>query len=201
MSGEIESNPVIAVFGRRGKGKSTWIANYIYENRGSNRKYFICDWLHDKAFDGFHSAARFGSIDDYLMVADMIENDIIIFQGEIPFSDFFELCYTHGNCMCVFDEIDVACSPHNNPEWLYKILHYGRHYNIGLIGAARRPANVTRDFTSQASYIIIFGLREKNDIKYIEDNCGKEFAEAAQNLPRGAFLQWPLTEQEEREIL
>jgi len=195
----MDTNPIIAVFGRRGKGKTTWLARYIYDNL--DKTFFIYDVLRDKAFYPFYGVARFySSVDEFLDDSDIESSSIYIFQGEIDYNDFFGLCYELGNNVCIFDELDLACSPHYLSENLYKIIHYGRHKNVGIVGSSRRPANVTRDFTSQAHLIILYELSENLDLKYIENFCGAIYAEKVKKQRRGHCLVWPPKSEFEQEI-
>lgn len=176
----------IVVFGKKGFGKTTWIRRYLYEN--PEPVYLIYDH-----FNEYDDGQIFGSIDEFTIWPDFNfdKNKKFIFRGEIPFDDFFGLAYDLQNCVAVFDEIDLACSPHNTEPNLYKILNYGRHKQVGIISASRRPANVSRNLTSQSDEIISFRIAEPRDLKYIEDFCGSDMSKLLPNLGIGEFCRYP----------
>ncbi len=47
-----------------------------------------------------------------------------------------------------------------------KMIHYSRHYGIDIITTSRRPANISRDLTSQTDVFSIFRITEKRDLDY-----------------------------------
>jgi len=77
--------------------------------------------------------------------------------------------------LCLFvDEIDNYFSPHNpNPD-LLRIIRYGRHFNLSLVGISQRPASVCKDLIAQADYKVIFRASEPNDLAYIRKWAGIE---------------------------
>lgn len=195
------SNPIIVVFGRRGFGKTTWIRWHIYER--PEKVFFIYDHHREYIFE---RAYYYNSVKDFLMENDSFEiNDYsynkVIFRGEIDYDEFFEMCYEVGNCIAVFDEIDNACNTAFMSKSLNKIIQYGRHKNVGLIGSARRPSRVVRDLTANASSIIIYNIQEPRDLKYIEEFCGEDFAEMAPWLDIGEYIHYPPDEESRKELL
>jgi DNA helicase HerA-like ATPase len=84
---------------------------------------------------------------------------------------------------------------------LNKIIQYGRHKNVGLIGSARRPSRVVRDLTANASSVIIYNIQEPRDLKYLEEFCGKDFAFMAQYLDIGEYVHYPPDEESRKELL
>jgi len=176
----------IVVFGKKGFGKTTWIKRYIYEHPSST--YLIYDHFHE--YDGKNI---FRSIDEFLLNKEFTFEDeqVVIFRGEIPYDYFFWLCSSMPGCVAVFDEIDLACSPTYIEPNLYRIIHYGRHLNVGIISASRRPGNVSRNLTSQADEIICFRIEEPRDLKYISDYCGEDIAKKLPILRIGEFVRYP----------
>jgi hypothetical protein len=96
-------------------------------------------------------------------------------------SDFPVFCravLARGDVRLVVEELDVVTSPYNCPIEFARIIKYGRHYGVQLMGASRRPAEVTRMFTSQANRFIAFAQHEPADLQYFRSIFGK----AANNL-------------------
>lgn len=48
---------------------------------------------------------------------------------------------------------------------LMELVDLNRHYGVGLVGVARRPAQVEADLVELADQLVIFNLRGKNDIR------------------------------------
>lgn len=62
------------------------------------------------------------------------------------------------------EEVSRFCSPNSPPpEAVYELIDMNRHYGIGILGIARRPAQVHTDMVELADNLIIFRLRGKND--------------------------------------
>lgn len=89
----------------------------------------------------------------------------------------------------VIDEVDMfAPATMTNKAAFYHLIHYGRHNRIDIITTSRRPANISRNLTSQTDLFFFSRIRENTDKKYIEDYIGKELAETAKRLQRFTFL-------------
>ena len=187
----------IVVFGQKGHGKTTWIRTYLDEN--PEPLYFICD--HFKEYDAPY---YYSSIKEFLQITkhDILElwkRKNVVFRGKIDFDEFFWLCTKVQNCVAVFDEIDLMGTYIQKNHPLYEIIHYGRHLNVGIISASRRPANVSRNLTSQADEIITFRIQEPRDLKYLEEFAGKDIADKAPNLGIGEFMRYPPREKSDTE--
>jgi len=143
---------IIVVFGRRGFGKTFWIKRYLFDN--PNQRYLIMDHFHE--YEEGDNTLVITSIEEleYIEFSPFDKVNQIIFRGELEFDTLFGAACSMGNVVVVFDEIDMVCSPTNIEFHLNRIIQYGRHLNVGLIGASRRPANVHRNLTSQAMEII-----------------------------------------------
>jgi hypothetical protein len=87
---------------------------------------------------------------------------------------FLDLVYETGNLWVVFEEVNLKglgnlWSPDST---FIDIVNFGRNRGISMICVAKRPAQVTRDLTSQADVIISFRQDEPRDIQYLKDFCG-----------------------------
>lgn len=103
-------------------------------------------------------------------------------------------------CTILIDEIDRVCSPSSLPVPIQRLINYGRHYQVSLIAAARRPKRIHPDLRAAADRLIIGPIQEPSDIEYFRDLVDAEFAErvkqatqAAAQLPddqHPEFLEW-----------
>lgn len=71
--------------------------------------------------------------------------------------------------LLVVEEISrIAPNGASPPESLYELIDLNRHYGVGVIGVARRPAQVHTDLVELASNLVIFQLTGKNDYRRLE---------------------------------
>lgn len=103
---------------------------------------------------------------------------------------FFADCYAKGNITVCVDEADLVFSKHKPLEGaFYKIVHLGRHRNVGLITITRRVANLHTDVFALADHIFIFRLFSPPDIDYLKKFIGDN-AYAVQTLPNWHFCYY-----------
>lgn len=156
-------NEILGVFGRKGSGKTTLLRTIaarmprvlvldsksdfgggcIVESGAALRAYFA------KVSSGreYHVIARPRSDEDMEAVMDVAAN-----ATDLVF---------------VVDEIDRWCTPTKQHPALRHLVHYGRHQAVSLVAAARRPANVSRDFTAECDSLVCFAMREPRDLEYL----------------------------------
>ena len=80
----------------------------------------------------------------------------------------------------VFDEIDRATTAEHfantdaaRASPIYKLVHEGRHFNLDLLGGARRPVSVHPDVRSQGDIFWFFQTSEPNDLRWIKELDGR----------------------------
>lgn len=74
-------------------------------------------------------------------------------------------------------------------EMLVRVAKRGRKRGLGICGISQRPANVDKDFISQADWVFWHRLTWSNDTKVVRDVIGAETAEKIDDLEPGeAFL-------------
>lgn len=106
------------------------------------------------------------------------------------FQEAAEIIYKMKKIVFVVDEIDMFFDTRaTNKNKMYDFVHYGRHNEIDIITTSRRPANISRNLTSQTDIFYFSKLREPMDKKYIKDSVGMEFVSTVENLERYSFLK------------
>jgi len=103
-------------------------------------------------------------------------------MSEVPY--FLQICYNMKNCWVILEEVnarDIGNVRQPDPVFL-DLVNFGRNRGVSLICVAKRPAQVSRDLTSQADIIISFKQDEPNDIKYLQEFCGKNVEEETTGL-------------------
>lgn len=93
------------------------------------------------------------------------------------------------NITFLVDEIDMFSDPKSEDKGLNKLIHYGRHNKIDIVGTSRRPANISRDLTSQTDFFYLSRISEPTDLKYFKARFGIEIVNELQNLDKFEFLQ------------
>jgi hypothetical protein len=116
--------------------------------------------------------------------------ELICSVDDENFQELAQLVYQMRSVNFVVDEVDMFFSAAaTNKNYLYKIVHYGRHNLIDIISTSRRPANISRNLTSQTDIFYFSKLNEPADIKYFKNICGDKYLNAVQNLPKYSFLE------------
>jgi len=64
------------------------------------------------------------------------------------------------------EEVSRFCGPNSPPpDSVYELIDLARHYGVGLLTTARRPAQVHSDLTELADNVIFFRLTGKNEYR------------------------------------
>jgi hypothetical protein len=95
-----------------------------------------------------------------------------------------------GQCIYAVDEVDKNQEPGWCPPNFSALCNYGRHYETALIGTARRPAQVSKDFTFCLSEICSFNISEPGQLKYFADKCGQRAAIMLPQLGKYEYVRW-----------
>ena len=90
------------------------------------------------------------------------------------------------------DEIDLYLSKYRADPVLQKIVRYGRHRCLSLIGIAQRPANIHNDLLAMADRVVMFATRLPGDVEVLARYTGVP-AERLSGLQRFEFLDVDLT--------
>ena len=82
---------------------------------------------------------------------------------------FFRSLEKIRNTWIVIDEVDRYCTPHQIRPGLEWLINCGRHFNLSILAASRRPHKVHRDLTAQADVIVVHQMHEARDLEYMSD--------------------------------
>lgn len=176
-------NEVIFVSGQRGSGKSYWVKHFI---KGQGR-YLLYDALGE--YDG---APQFEDIEALFEYCESHtgEGFFEAIYNPVEHEDFPLFCriaLALGNVYVIIEEIDLFSTPYITPPELAKLIKYGRHHGVNVLGVSRRPSEVSRLFTSQASRFILFRQIEPRDIAYFRSIIGPD-ADRLPDLPLYMFF-------------
>ncbi|WP_231187040.1 DUF87 domain-containing protein [Haladaptatus sp. DYF46] len=80
-------------------------------------------------------------------------------------------------------------------KMLIKVGKRGRKHGLGIMGISQRPADVKKDFITQANWLVWHRLTWENDTKVVSRIVGNEYGEEVPNLNAGeAFVQTDWTD-------
>lgn len=182
---QMEHNEIIAILGRRKKGKSNYLLYLIFEFIRNNWPVILIDTEHEY---------------DSLIKSDPL---LEIFQPQgvkaekiKQLEEQCEKAVKQESCVIAIESIDFYTSPKKDlPYWLSEIVHHGRKRRgdekrgIGLIITARRISNCNNDPFALANHTIIFNTTWKNDLKRLKENIG-DIGEEAKNLKPHYYIYY-----------
>lgn len=178
-------NRIVFITGRKGTGKTT-VANAIARQAYlSGRRVIVI-----APMGGFDLPGAPTVYDKAGVLSDRTNGRSFVLN---PSNDddallAVEYAYGIGNVLLVIDEIDLYADVRAPQPLIMQIIRYGRHRAVSLIGISQRPANVVRDMTAQADYMIMFQSTELRDVAYLADRIGPTDAEQVRALPQFQYL-------------
>jgi hypothetical protein len=202
----IGQNEVIAVFGKRGFGKTYFVKKALIPKY---RKVLIFDQQFSfpddmvtqkemKKYPGWKLIEEPRELITEMLKQTKQKNlkkrIIIVYrpdQDQIKrdFNFVAEALFRIGHFMFFVDELHDFLTATMVPTAMSKIFRIGRHKGIGFCGITQRPAHVHNTFKSQVEKAFVFKLSLPPDRKYIEDWLGDQ-SEVVKDLPKFHFLFW-----------
>jgi len=88
------------------------------------------------------------------------------------------------------EELSYWSQPNRTAPGLSRLIRYGRHWRVDLIGIGRRPAEISREFSSQIDRIQIFRSIEPNDIRYYSGILPPDAVERIPQLAPHHYLEY-----------
>lgn len=117
---------------------------------------------------------------------------VAAYRPDDPEKEFFwvsRIIESIGNICFVAEEVDFFISPQKLDPAFSRLIRYGRHRGVEMICISRRPAEVNRNLTAQASRLFIFRMHEPRDIAYFRTLIGP-VAEKIPSLPDFTPLEY-----------
>lgn len=173
-------NTVIAVFGRKGLGK-TYMVKHLCRNC---RRMILIDSMRE-----YENGKIIYSFDELLNETEAGEYRCI-FRPLDPkdFDNAASLALARGHGTLVVDEVDQYTTSYNIPDGLRSAIHYGRHYNTDIIIAARMPQRIKTDLTAQADIILSAQQQGKSSLNYLDYFADDDKEDEIKNLLAHEFI-------------
>lgn len=91
------------------------------------------------------------------------------FECDLDYEYLFRLIFELKNITLLAEEIELYVNPRTQSSSFLRLVRYGRHRQINIVGIARRASEMSIDFRSQTNRIISFRQTEINDLKIFEN--------------------------------
>ena len=195
---------MIALFyGMPGMGKTTAMHDYI--RASPSQTFFIVEHSDEWSPESVMWRGQAPPIQVIQAGQDMPEQVepgmSYVFAGWEPI-DVANLCLHYGDVVYVDDELDMTA---RRKGWegspLRHMVHRGRHYpnaqgeicTLHILGACRRPQNLSTDVTDLVDQVFIFRCQGRNTLGRLEADSMVEDGEwdTIRNLQKFHFKHWP----------
>ena len=180
-------NEVILITGQRGSGKTTRIKELI----DSFERAIIFDLLGE--FTYYKTTLNLQRFFSELTVIKSKNFFTLNYYNPKNSEEDFEIVCKAINrlndVVFVVDEIDYFCNAHMIPRDFDEIVKRGRHQELQLIVATRRPHEIPPIIRSQISRLITFRHVEPNDLRYLQEISGVD-GDRIQKLENFRYIEW-----------
>lgn len=155
---------ITLIFGMTGSGKST-IAKQIISKEN---RLIVFDNLREYE-NNFLIIENFSSLYSFLTNKKNQTFRISLrYDNDLDFEYTFKLIFEIGNITVLVEEAQLYISSNEKDNYFLRLVRYGRHRQIKIIGIARRTVELSRDFRAQTNKIISFRQIDLDDIKNLE---------------------------------
>lgn len=175
--------------GQRGSGKTTYIRTRVLAVEPRLLVYDHMAEFYDRV-GGAHVVYDLPGALAYMKQHRTGISRLFVVPTKPTIEEFRLLCripFAYPGTVLVCDEIDQFAQSTWPPEEFRRLVHFGRHVDCGFVGASRRPADVSRAFTSQARRFVCFRQTEPKDLTFWRSIVGGE-ADKLKDLPPLTYL-------------
>jgi len=186
------------ILGKRGKGKTTLAHKIIRKIKAHFDIVIVFDSLLEYKLDDFETIYGIKELQNYVSENKGKKSRIYLiyrphYEDGLALDEEFETISNfiwrieNQKTLFVVDEIDRFASTWSVVPEFSKLIEFGRHKNISLIGISRRLPRVNRNFSANADKLFLFQLHNKADLKELEF-LGVD-SDAVKNLADFKFLE------------
>ena len=177
--------PLVVVIGKRGTGKTRWMRDYI-SRHVTQTDFLVCDPEAQYRAEDFHGRATNVSASRFQWVKRTAPGWVYLFR-DADGETVARIALHMGHCAVVLDEADADYGKQGHwidkESALWKLVNRGRQHFVGAYVLFRRPVDVSRTSTANASAAVICYVQEQRDLQWIEENWGKDAATLVRRLP------------------
>lgn len=167
------------IFGKTGQGKSYLAQQLIKEEK----RVVIIDPLFE--YENGFIFYNFSDLIDYYSEHEPETFKFICrFKTDLEIDYLFRFCEVAKNLTLVLEEAEIYISPQARSSNFLRLVRYGRHQAISIIGIARRTAELSSDLKAQVNTIYSFCQTLPRDIQIMEDLGFND----VENLPPHKYL-------------
>lgn len=158
---------IVAVVGKTGYGKSYLVkSSIVHADRcvvfDLQGEYDFPDFIIISDFNSFKEHMKVHHDDDFLKI-------ICRFDNLDDYETAFEICYIVGQMIVVIEEVSNFSSASGTTPVLEKLIRFGRHTGLSVVGISQRFADMSLLFRNNLDLLICFNLSAPNDIKYLAE--------------------------------
>jgi DNA helicase HerA-like ATPase len=156
------SERIILIFGKTGTGKTT-LAKELIKNE---RRVIIVDALQE--YTGL-------ILEDFESTVEFFRNKpkefklVCRYDSDLAIEYLFKLIFEIGDICLVVEEAEIYISPYAKSSSFLRLVRYGRHRNIKIIGVARRTSELSLDFRAQVNKIYSFKQTQPRDLQLMQE--------------------------------
>jgi ABC-type dipeptide/oligopeptide/nickel transport system ATPase component len=196
----IKNSSRIAVYGRSGSGKSTYVKNLIKKLK----RVVVFDVMAEYSqLQGYETAYDINQVKAimirkpktfkiaYQSRAGSEQQDLHLLSCLLALAQTPYLKGIHNTELTLVAEELSTAYPNQikqNLNGFQNLCQRGRHYGINIIGITQRPATVSKNFFGNTNKTIIFPLAWQDDIKGILNLIGKKYQQDLLNLQPHNYL-------------
>ncbi len=164
------------IFGLKNAGKSNFVAHILAQP--AYRNHLVFDINHEHGRDDTHR----------YVPKNLTGDDV-----KQEFSEVFRRFVTQNDRelrpdLFIAEEVsEVAPNRGSMADGLGTIIRRNRHYGVGFVGVARRPASVDTSMVELADNLVIYSIRGKNDRRRLNAEA-EGLGDAARDLDEYEFL-------------
>ena len=120
----------------------------------------------------------------------------VLLDSEDDFTEFEDMLEPgigdrRGPVVLMIDEVSYWSSPNKSTPGLSRLIRYGRHWQVDIIGVVRAPAETSTELRRQATMLYITGkVVEPRDRLYFRQNLPEDAMAKIDSLPEFHYLRY-----------